>query len=86
MTRAQQPQRPSPGPSNVRLISALVLAALIVVFTLQNTSSVTVKLFVWSVTTSRALMLFVVLVIGIALGWLLRSLRGRRSSRAARPR
>lgn len=80
MATASKPQRLGPGPSSTRLISALVLAALIVVFTLQNTEPTTVKLFLWSITTSRALMLFVVLAVGIAIGWLLRSLRGRRSS------
>lgn len=80
MTQSSKPQRPRPGPSNVRLVSALVLAALIVIFTLQNTESTTVKLFVWSITTSRALTLFVVLVVGMAIGWMLRSLRGRRGT------
>ncbi|MFB6286294.1 MAG: lipopolysaccharide assembly protein LapA domain-containing protein [Candidatus Bipolaricaulia bacterium] len=84
MSQATEPQRPRPGPRNVRLISALVLAALIVIFALQNTEATTVELFAWSITTSRALMLFVVLVVGIALGWLLRSLqqRRRRSARS----
>jgi len=81
MRKSSRPGRPPSGPSNVRLISALVLAVLIVVFTLQNTESTTVKLVAWSVTTSRALMLIIVLVIGMALGWILRSLRGRRSSK-----
>ncbi len=79
MAKSAQPQQPQSGPSNLRLISALVLAVLIVVFTLQNTESTTVTLFAWSITTSRALMLFVVLAVGVALGWLLRSLRGRRT-------
>lgn len=80
MSQENKPQRPRPGPSNVRLISALVLAALIVIFALQNTEATTVALFAWTITTSRALMLFVVLVIGIAIGWISRSIRGRRAS------
>lgn len=80
MASSSQPQRPQPSPSNVRLISALVLAALIVILVLQNTEATTVELFAWSITTSRALMLFVVLAIGVAIGWLLRSLRQRRRS------
>lgn len=78
MSKQTEPQRPQPGPSNVRLVSTLVLAVLIVVFTLQNAEAITVQLFVWSLTTSRALMLFVVLAVGVAIGWLLRSVRQRR--------
>ena len=81
MAKAPKSARPASGISNLRLISALLLAALIVVFTLQNTEATTVKLFLWSITTSRALTLFVVLVIGMAIGWLLRSLRSRKSAR-----
>jgi len=80
MPQETESQRPRPGPRNVRLISALVLAALIVIFALQNTEATTVELFAWSITTSRALMLFVVLVIGIAIGWISRSIRARRAS------
>lgn len=81
MTKTPQTGRPASSPSNVRLVSALVLATLIVIFTLQNTDATTVKLFFWSVTTSRALTLFVVLAFGMAIGWLLRSLRSRKSAR-----
>ena len=61
--------------STVRLVVIFVLIGLIVVFTLQNTAPVSVEFLVWSLTLSRALLVFLLLVIGTALGWLLRSMR-----------
>ena len=61
--------------TTVRLVAVFVFIGLIVVFTLQNTASVSVEFLVWSLTLSRALLVFLVIVVGTALGWLLRSMR-----------
>lgn len=55
-----------------KTIIFVILIALVIVFTIQNIEVVEVRLFVWKVSMSRALMLFGTLLIGIIAGWLLR--------------
>jgi putative membrane protein len=55
----------------VKTIVFIVLAILIVIFTIQNTQVVDIQFFVWKASISRALMLLSTLFIGIILGWLL---------------
>ena len=52
------------------LFICLVLLVLITVF--QNTQVVEFRFLVWTISLSRALMLFGVLAIGVVAGWLLR--------------
>ncbi len=52
-----------------KLNFGLVLLFLIVIFTLQNVEVVTIKFFFWEASISRAIMIFLVLAIGILLGW-----------------
>lgn len=54
-----------------RLILTVVLAALVVVFVLQNTAVVEIRFLFWTVAMSRALLIVVMLVSGMALNWLL---------------
>ena len=53
------------------LKGVLVLAALLVlvIFTAQNYAVVEVEFLMWSFTTSRAILLFSTLCIGVAIGW-----------------
>ena len=55
----------------VKTIVFIVLAILIVIFTIQNTQVVQIKFFIWEASISRALMLLGTLFIGIIFGWLL---------------
>jgi uncharacterized integral membrane protein len=55
----------------------LALLLLIVVFTLQNAEVVTVNFLIWRLSVSRALMVFIVLIIGIVVGVVLRGLMRR---------
>ncbi len=50
------------------LIFALLLALIIVVFALQNSDPITVKLFFWLINSSAALIITSVLFIGAILG------------------
>jgi len=52
-----------------KLYLGLALLFLIVIFTLQNVEVVTIKFFFWDLSISRAIMIFLVLAIGILLGW-----------------
>ncbi|MCG8481440.1 MAG: LapA family protein [Spirochaetales bacterium] len=54
----------------VKFIAGLILGALVVIFTLQNADMVTVRFLAWTVTISRAVMLFVVLGAGLVIGWM----------------
>ncbi len=58
-----------------KLVLALVLIGLVVLFAVQNYEVVQLRLLFWSVEMSRALLLFLVLATGIGLGWIVRSLK-----------
>ena len=55
-----------------RNIIFICLVALVLIFVVQNTQVVEFQFLTWSISLSRALMLFGALAIGIAAGWLLR--------------
>lgn len=59
----------------LRLAGIFVAVGLLVVLTLQNTAAVTLNVLAWSVTLSLALFVFVVIVAGVLIGWMLRSAR-----------
>jgi len=56
---------------NTKLILSTVLILLVVIFTAQNSSVVSINFFFWQFTISRALMIFFVLAIGIIIGLIL---------------
>jgi putative membrane protein len=53
-----------------RLVTGLLLGCLIVLFIVQNAAVVEIRLLFWTFAMSRALMIFLVLAIGMVLGWL----------------
>ena len=59
--------------TNFKLTVSLILAACIVLFTVQNADIVEIRFLVWKVSASRAVMILGVLGAGIVLGWILRS-------------
>ena len=56
-----------------KLILVLVIAGLAVIFITQNVAAVDVTFLLWSISLSRALLIFFVLIIGLVLGWFLNS-------------
>ena len=58
---------------NLKLILSLTLIGLAVLFVVQNVAVVEIQFLFWSFSLSRAILIFVVLAIGIIVGWLLRS-------------
>ena len=58
---------------NYKLILVIVLAGLAVSFIIQNVTVVELNFLFWTLSMSRALLLFLVLSTGIILGWLLNS-------------
>ena len=63
---------------NTKLVVAIALAVLVVLFVLQNAEPVGVAFLAWTWTASRALVLLVVFLIGAAVGWLARAGHRRR--------
>lgn len=57
---------------NIRLFIVLTLVALGAVFIVQNTAVVEVRFLFWKLAMSRALMIVFLLLLGVAVGWLLR--------------
>ena len=66
---------------NFKLILILIMASLVVIFITQNVVAVDVTFLFWSISLSRALLIFLVLVIGFVLGWFLHSYLTYRKSR-----
>lgn len=56
-----------------KLILILIIASLAVIFITQNVAVVDVTFLFWSLSLSRALLIFFMLIIGFVLGWFLHS-------------
>ncbi|MHC4458575.1 MAG: lipopolysaccharide assembly protein LapA domain-containing protein [Planctomycetota bacterium] len=61
----------------IRYIIFVILVALVLTFVVQNMQVVEVKFLAWTISMSRALMIFGTLIIGIIAGWLLNFPRRR---------
>lgn len=62
------------------LLLALLLVSLI--FTVQNFAVMEISVFFWTVTASRALVLFLTLLAGVLIGWLVAQLTRKRAVKA----
>jgi putative membrane protein len=59
--------------NRTKLTLILVLIGVVLLFTLQNTQVVEVRLLFWTLSMSRVLLIFLLLAIGAILGWLANS-------------
>lgn len=64
-----------------KLILMGVMALIVVIFLLQNLTVVEVQFLFWSLPMSRALFMFLFLLVGLVAGWLLHSIYHNRRSR-----
>ena len=62
----------------LRNILFIGLIALVLIFVIQNTQVVEFRFLVWTISASRALMLFGALAIGFVAGWLLTLPKGNK--------
>ena len=62
----------------IRNIIFLCLIAFVLIFVVQNTQVVEFRFLVWTISISRALMLFGALAIGFIAGWLLTLPKGKK--------
>lgn len=58
---------------SLKLAFILTLIGLAVLFVVQNVAIVEIQFLAWSLAVSRAILIFIVLAIGILVGWLLHS-------------
>lgn len=56
-----------------KLIIATALIILVMIFAVQNAAVVDIKLLFWDVEIPRSLLIFMMIFIGIVIGWFLRS-------------
>lgn len=61
----------------LKMILGMALLLLVVIFTLQNTEVIAIRFLFWDLSLSRALMLFLVLAVGILIGFLAGAGRSR---------
>ena len=59
----------------IKTTGIIILAILIVIFTLQNTETISVKLWFWHIETSKALLIVTTIAAGAVFGMLLPSIR-----------
>ena len=64
-----------------KLVIVIVLAILLVVFGIQNTEIVNIKLWFWELNTPRAILIFVCFAIGVIIGLIVPSSRKKDSQK-----
>jgi len=69
--REQYDSNEKEGSMNYKLIFILFLAALAILFIIQNVAAVEIQFLFWSIQMSRALLIFLLFAIGIIIGWFL---------------
>ena len=62
---------------NPRLILILVIVGLIIIFSLQNSAKVDLRLFFWSISIPRVLLILGSMVLGVIIGLLFPAKRGK---------
>ncbi len=65
-----------------KLIIGAILAGLAVVFIVQNTTVMDLRFLFWTLSMSGALLMFLILAVGMILGWLLHGSLKRRKARS----
>lgn len=88
--RATDAATDAPGTGLSRAATLLLLGAVlgagVVIFAWMNIEAVPVTVFLWEPEISKALLMFVPLVVGFILGWGLRASRSRKRERKRRER
>ena len=69
---------------NLKLIAGLILASLVVLFAVQNAEPVQFRFLFWTFALSRALMMFILLAVGVLLGWMMHAVSVYRERRQHR--
>jgi uncharacterized integral membrane protein len=67
-----------------KFIVGIIIGVLVIVFMVQNVETVDIQFFTWTANLSRALMILIVFVIGIGIGWVIRSIGYRKKKKKAK--
>lgn len=62
----------------LRVWTGFGLLGMVILFTVQNVAVVEITFVVWTFKMPRAVLVFVILLIGVIAGWILRSIRTAR--------
>ena len=57
----------------LKLAALIVMISLVVIFIIQNASVVDINIFFWTISISRILLMFILIIIGIIIGFLFKS-------------
>ena len=63
----------------VKFVVGMIIGVMALIFVLMNAELVDLRLYFWTVTVSRSMMLLLVLTTGIAIGYILNGVRIRKS-------
>ena len=66
---------------NPKLITAIVLAVLFIIFLIQNTQVVTLRLYFWKISMSQIILIPLVLILGFIIGYIVCKLTGKHENR-----
>lgn len=58
---------------SVKLTSILIIVVLVALFVIQNVAIVEIQFMFWSIQMSRSILMFLLLAVGMMLGWILKS-------------
>ena len=64
-----------------KFIIGVIFCVLVIIFMVQNKEIAEITFLAWSASIPRALMILIVLVVGIGLGWVIRSIGYRKKKR-----
>ena len=67
---------------NYKMLLVLLLTGLVVLFIIQNVAIVEIQFLFWAVHIPRSLLMFLLLAIGIIIGWFLHSYIRHREDRS----
>lgn len=67
----------------MRFIFGVIIGVLVIIFMIQNVETVDIRFLTWTITIPRAIMILVVFVVGIALGWVVKSIGNIRKRKKA---
>jgi uncharacterized integral membrane protein len=56
---------------HLKIILVVVITCLVVLFIMQNTTAVSIHYLVWTLSMNGALLFFIILMLGIVVGWLM---------------
>jgi uncharacterized integral membrane protein len=64
-----------------KFIIGIIIGILVIVFMVQNVETVDIKFLAWSVSIQRAVMILIVFVVGIGIGFVIRSIGYRKKKK-----